>query len=128
MMHILLNKCAKYLYIKRKPHFRTCLHWPRTPTPRGMSHIWYGILMGTTVQLLRQCRSFSPQTPGAFSRVKDYEAHNKESNRVKTLRHAATTSSCSSLSFPLLTSSEMTCPRFAPTPPEAPPVLFPKGH
>lgn len=39
-----------------------------------------------------------------------------ESRRVKTFKHAATTSSCSSRSLALLTSSLMTCGRLAPMP------------
>ena len=76
------------------------------PAPwKDDSQVCSGILGDKSVRLLRQYRSFLepdvfplrclslPDTP-----------HSKESNRVKTLRHAATTSSCNSLSLPLFTS------------------------
>jgi len=53
--------------------------------------------------------------------------HSRESSLVKTLKHAATTSSCNSLSLFRSTSCAITCPRFAPIP-CPPPALFPNGH
>lgn len=88
-----------------------------------------GILGTLRPVLLRQYRSFVPLPLFFYFPSQLTLVHSNESNLVNTLRHAATTSSCNSLSEPpLVTSSLMTWPIFEPTPPEAPPALFPKGH